>query len=649
MNIKILDSWLKEYLRTDATPKQIAEKLSLTSVSIERIEKWKDDFLYDIEVTTNRPDLASVVGLAREAGAVLPQAGIDAKFLPPHLTKPTSSSKESITIESNPALINRICAVILEVDLKPSPEKIKERLESSDIRSLNNIIDVTNYVMRAIGHPSHVFDYDRLTSKKLIIRESKKGEKITTLDDRTYTLTGSDIVADDGEGNTIDLLGVMGLKNSVVTDETKRILFFINNNEPHHIRRTSMGLGIRTEAAQLNEKSLDPERAMEALLFGIDLYKEIAGGKVLSEIYDIYPNKKTAQPISVSLQKVNEVIGVTIPEKTSLKILTDLGFKTEIKKDTISVIPPSYRVEDIQIPEDIIEEIARVYGYHTIPSILPAVQPDEVRSLDEDEFYWEDRIRKALKYWGLTEVYSYPMVSEVMYEGPVKDAVTLANPLGEEFVYMRSSLIPSLLKIAEENKRFQKVAIFEIANVYEKMNKKLPLQKIHLAGLIKDKKVSFFQVKGIIEQLTSDLGIPSIDCKTVAHAEYETAVFIGKDHLGTVEVLDDGLINFELDFSVLLKHASTKKTFKPLSKFPPVIEDLAFIVEGDITTGEIIQTIQKVDHQIAEVSLLDKYQDTRTFHIHYQNPKNNMTNEDVTKIREKITQELKKKYNISLK
>ena len=290
MNIKILDSWLREFIKTKASAKQISDYLSLTSISVERLEKYKNDFVYDIEVTTNRPDLMSVIGIASEASAVLPQFDIAATYVTPHVKKFKQEDNLTNYIKNDSSLVNRICAAILEVKMGESPPHVKERLETSGIRSLNNIVDVTNYVMREIGHPVHAFDYDRLTTKKLIVRESKKGEKITTLDGKVYILPGGDIVADNGEGEIIDLLGIMGTQNSVVTNDTKRILLFTDNNQPYHIRKTSMFLGIRSEAAVLNEKGIDPRKALDALLAGIELYYKIADAKLVSKIIDIYPN-----------------------------------------------------------------------------------------------------------------------------------------------------------------------------------------------------------------------------------------------------------------------------------------------------------------------------------------------------------------------
>lgn len=649
MNIKILDSWLRDYLKTDAKPKDIAKNLSLTSVSIERTEKWKDDILYDVEVTTNRPDLMSVVGLAREASAVLPQFGDKATFVAPkiELPKKIDSGQARMTIINDPKLVDRICAVVVEVTVKPSSKLISDRLESTDIRSLNNVIDITNYVMRTIGHPTHVFDFDRLNTDKLIIRESKKGEEIETLDEKKHVLQGGDIVADDGKGKIVDLLGVMGLKNSVVTDKTKRILFFIDNNNPARMRKTSMSLGIRSEAAQLNEKGIDPELALDALLFGIKLYEEHADGKVVSQIIDIYPNKPKTKEISVSEEKINTVIGVTIPLATSAKILTSLGFKIRATKNTIIATVPSLRAAEMDIPEDLIEEIARVYGYHNIPSILPPLVSEEPLQVSCDPFYFETRLKHLLKYWGFTEVYTYSMVAEELLEGPLNEAVILNNPLDEDHVYMRRTLVPSLLQVLQENKAYKTIKIFEIANIYEKNGKNLPTEERILAGIIKQQKVSFYDVKGIVEQLGADLGIEFTF--KVAKESVGADVYIGKEKIGTIEELDDEIVDFELSFEKIFSHATLRKKYTPLSKYPPIIEDLALEIDEDVSTGEIIEIIKKQSPLIKNVTLLDKYKMRKTFHIVYQSEEKNLTNEEVTIVRENILSSLQKTLNIKQK
>lgn len=650
MNIKILDSWIRDYLKTKAAPSEFAKAMSLTSVSIERMEKHGNDFLYDIEVTTNRPDVASVIGLAREAGAVLPQFGIPATFVPLKLEMPKETIEDPLplTIKSDDRLVNRLCAVVLEITIKDSPEEIKERLETSDIRSINNIVDITNYVMRTVGHPTHVFDYDLLKTRTLVVRESRKNERIKTLDGKEYILEGGDIVAEDGVGNIVDLLGVMGLENSVVKETTKRIIYFINNIDPQKIRETSMRHGIRTEAAQLNEKSIDPETAYEALLYGIELFKKIADGKIVSEIIDIYPKALQPKKVSVSLQHIQRVMGVILPEKTALQILDALGFEPKVKGNSIETTVPTYRTQDIEIPEDIIEEIARVYGYHNIPNTLPPIAVSELPTI-HNHFYWESRVKNALKYWGFTEAYTYPIVSEEMYEGPTEKAVTLANPLGEEFVYMRSTLVPSLLKVIAENKNYETVKLFEIANTYENNGKELPKETPMFAGVVKGKTTSFYEVKGVIEQVLLDLGIEKLFFKPSKQGGLGASVYIEKEYIGEIEVFDSELINFELNFEITLKHATNKKVFKPLAKHPPIIEDISLVVKEDILTGDIIETIEKQSEIIKQVTLLDKYENTRTFHIMYQDAQKNLTQEEVEKIRDRILKVVAEKFDAHTK
>ena len=646
MNIKILDSWLREFLKTDAKPTDLARALSLTSVSIERIEDVAGDKLYDIEVTTNRPDLMSVSGIAREASAVLPEFGFKAEYLPPKLTKPKDGSLARIEIKNDPKLVNRVLAIVMEVEIKPAPEKIKSRLENSDIRSLNNVIDVTNYVMRTIGHPTHVFDYDRLNTKSLLIRESKKGERIVTLDNKELELAGGDIVAQDDKGRVVDLLGVMGLANSVVTNETKRILFFVNNNDPLKMRATSMGLLLRSEAVKLNEKLLDPELAYDAFLYGIDLFQNIANGKIISPLYDIYPAKTKSNNITLSLQRLNSMIGVEIDKQKAKKILTSLGFEVIEKNDSLLTTPPSYRT-DIAIEEDLIEEIARVYGYHNLPSILPS--EEKLKPYTVDEFFWENRVKDAFKYWGFTEVYTYSMVSLKQYEEDPKEAIAIRNPLTEDHVFMRNSLVPSLLEVKRENKSAEKIKIFEIANVYSKDKANLPQQTLKLAGLVGGKTVSFFEIKGVLEQLALDLGITSLRFSKLKTGGGGASLSLGKAHLGEIEVLDEGLMDFELGFETLVKHATLKKTYTQLQKYPPILEDITIEVKEDIETGEIIELIKSQSSLVSNVSLKDKYQNNRTFHIVYQDQNKNLSNDEVGEVREKIVTSLKEKFDAKIK
>lgn len=650
MNILILNSWLKEYLTTNATPQQFADAMSLTSVSIEHMEKVEDDIVYDIEVTTNRPDLMSIHGIAREALAVLPEAGYEATFKPRTINYSMRVLPKSpfITIQNDPTLVNRIVAVVMDVTLGESPKIVKERLTKTGIRSINNVVDVTNYIMRELGHPVHAFDYDRIEGQKLVIRRSKKGEKIETLDGNTYELLGNDIIAEDGSGRIVDLLGIMGLSNSSITSTTKRVLLFIDNNNPQFLRKTSMSLGIRTEAAVLNEKGVNPELMLPTLLHGIELLKSSANGKIVSDIVDIYPNKPILKSVHVTFERINSIIGIEINKKTVLQILGNLGFTIKKKDDIgIEVIPPYSRINDIEIPEDIVEEVARVYGYHKIPNLLPPITSTKSYHLDSSEFYWEEKVKQAFKYWGFNETYTYSMVSEALFDGPVENAVTLRNPLTEDRAYMRDSLIPSLLEVVRENKR-DITSIFEIANVYLKNGNNLPIEERHVACVIHKQKASFLEIKGIVEQLAHLMGLSYLTFKDGESIGDEIGVFYKGKKIGDIELLDKNTVNFELNFSCLLEYANLKKSYKIPPKYPPIIEDVRVRTDSKTTFDEIVKFIKKQSTVIKNVELLDVYDNKKTYRIYFQDATRNLTNEDIAPIREKLYKSLEKEFNATI-
>lgn len=647
MNILIPNSWLKDYLETDATPEQFAKAMSLASVSIERIEKVGDDSVFDIEVTTNRPDLMSVMGIAREASAVLPQQGYKAKFKPREikLAHKIVERSELLRISSDEKLVNRILAVVLEVEIGDSPKIISDRLTKTGIRSINNIVDVTNYIMREVGHPSHVFDYDRLTDHTLNIRASKKGEKIVTLDDKEYELPGGDIVADNGNGEIIDLLGIMGTANSVVVPTTKRVVLFLDNNNPVILRKSSMNLGIRTEAAILNEKGVDPEIMVPTLLSGIKLLEENAKAKVISPIIDIYPNKVTAKKINVKKEKIDKMMGIIIPSQTIKDILTNLGFGVEENNEIFTVDVPTSRIEDINIPEDIVEEVARVYGYHKLPNILPQFTTQSYYHQSKDEFYWITYIKKAMKFWGFNEVYTYSMVSEGLFEGPIENAVKLKNPLTEDREYLRNSLIPSLVEAANSNKSVENISLFEISNVYIK-RKGLPDERLHLAGVISGQNSTFQNGKGCVERILELIGVNKVSFRKREDGVEGADVLFDGNTVGKIEILDE--VSFELDLTTLFEFATSVKNYVPPAKYPPVIEDVRVKMPVHYTFQKVSKAIRDASVLVYDVSLLDVFEDKKTFRITFLDRTKNLTNEEIVPSREKIYSTLKEQFKAEI-
>jgi len=377
MNIFIPDSWLREHLKTKATPKQIAKDLTLCSQTVEKINQVNGDSVYEIEITTNRPDCLSIYGLARELNAILPQFGIKAK-----LKELAESKKEIPQVKkglplkvkiSKPSLCPRFTALIFDnVTIKPSPKLIQDRLEKAGVRALNNVVDVSNYLMLELGQPMHTFDYDKIKKATMILRETKKGEKIVTLDKEKRILPQGAIVIKDGAGRIIDLCGIMGGANSEVDEKTKRVLLFVQTYDPMKIRRTCQALAFRTEAASRFEKGVDPEGVIPAMKKARVMFEKNCGAKVASELIDIYPNPPKEKTVNLDINQAEKLIGVKIAKQKITNILESLGFsQLESREPIFAFSVPYWRYDDINIPEDLIEEIARIYGYHRLPSNLP--------------------------------------------------------------------------------------------------------------------------------------------------------------------------------------------------------------------------------------------------------------------------------------
>ena len=673
MNIIILDSWLKEHLKTKASVKQIGEYLSLCSQSVEKIEKTDNDWLYDIEITTNRPDCLSVYGLARELAVILPRFNLPAKLLPLETKHELSKSEEELPLEvkiTKPSLCPRFTALIFDkVVIKPSPKIVQERLEKSGIRAINNVVDISNYLMLELGSPMHTFDYDKIKNHKMILRESAGGEKITTLDGQVRPLPDGTMIIEDGEGRIIDLCGIMGGDNSQVDEKTKRVLLFVQTYDPVKIRQTCQKLAFRTDAASRFEKGVDPEGVMVAIKRAVEMFVENCEAKIASHLIDIYPHPLKTKTVDLKFNYLQQIMGVEIPQKEVLGILEPLGFKIiASSKEAIHCSIPHWRDSDINLPEDLIEEIARIYGYHHLPSnLLPNLVTEEEK---DNLFEWINLAKEALKFWGFTEIVNYSMVSEQLLKNweiqPV-DCLKIANPLSDEWVYLRTSLVPSLLEVVNKNKK-AKSKIFEMGNIYLPQSKdQLPEENLMLSGLLVDE--NFAHLKGFVESLLEEMGL--VDYKInpyelqktfygkIFHDHRRAEVTLGKTSLGIFGEIKKSILErlgikqrilvFDLDFNELVKYANHHKRYLPIPKYPPIIEDLSFVVPGKTYVGKIMEIIKTVNPTIKSVDLIDSYEQTRTFRVTYQDLNKTLTDKEVEKIRKKIIESLKNKFGLKLK
>lgn len=666
MNILIPDSWLREFLKTKATPKDIQKYLSLCGPSVERINKIGNEIVYDIEITTNRPDAMSVLGVAREAATILPRFGISAKLTQDPYTTPTSpfvlankkEGSKKLTIKTKADLNPRFTSIVLtDVRVAPSPMWLKQYLELSGVRSINNVIDITNYLMLAFGQPAHVFDYDEIENGIMLLRESKKSEKIVTLDGKTHMLPGGDIVIEDGSGRLIDLCGIMGGKNSSIKPTTKTVVLFTQTYNPINIRKTSMALAARSAASSLFEKGLDNELTLPALIRGVSLMKELTGGKIASKLYDLYPAPFKPYSVAVLKEKTLSYMGIPITDGEIKKLLVPLGFNPTITKKEITIKVPSWRT-DVALDVDIIEEIARIWGYHNIPAKLPGGIPPII--FPDPELALEQEIKIRLRDWGFTELYTYSMISKKLmdiFSIDIKKAYKLTNPLSEEWVYMRPTLWPSILTSIEQNLHASKeLKVFELSMRYVKQPNELPKEKPVLVVAWTGHK--FHEAKGLAQAILALFGLQlhGFDKPKVLPWYNDTHLPIAE--YGSVGEVNEQLLiklgihlpitMLELDIETLVNHAKQSKSYHPISKYPPIVEDLSFITPQGFQVGPLIDVLSRVHKLIESITFLGAYENKRTFRITYSDPTKTLTGLDIAPIRQKLIEYAGEKFGATV-
>ncbi|MEX2028182.1 MAG: phenylalanine--tRNA ligase subunit beta [Candidatus Curtissbacteria bacterium] len=670
MNITVPVSWIRDYLKTDVAAKTLANYLSLAGPSVERIDKHKEDLLLEVEVTTNRPDAFSVYGLAREANAILTFEGEKSTLSAPLglNTKLDPDTRDTLSLDvliKDKSLCPRFTAIVLDnVKIGPSPALIKNRLEACGIRAINNIVDISNYIMLELGQPMHTFDFDKIKGSKMILRESREGEKVKTLDGQLRKLPAGTIVIQDAE-KLIDLCGIMGGENSQISARTKRIVIFVQAYDPIRIRKTTQVLAFRTDAAARFEKGIDPEGILPSLSRSVYLAKKLSGAKVASELIDIYPNPPKPKTIHLSLTKLTNYLGIDLEPAKAAKILSLLGFTVTVSAQTITATAPSYRSQDMDSQEDLIEEIARIYGYHRLPLVLPT---GEVKNDAESDLARVISFKQSLKFLGLTEVISYSIISEqflALTGIRQQNSVELSNPLSQEWQFMRPTLLVSLASVVAQNQNMKSDAkLFEIAKTYIKKGEGLPVQDLHLGIILQNS--DFYAVKGLAENIFEVLGTEIEFSKMkganpLSEQEQSATIHSGKQTLGWIGILKQNVADYfkiegtctvaELNLSTTYNLQPILKTYHPIPKYPPVIEDVSAIFESETLVANIIKEIKKEGTPLLKsVEIIDIYQNEKlgtdkksvTLRLQYQKSDGTPTQEEVTSVREKIIEKLEK-------
>lgn len=622
MDVIIPDNWLRQFVKTKATPREIARLSSLSGPSFERMKKVGKDTVYSIEVTTNRVDTASVKGIAKEVAAILPTHGVTAAYIPARPKKLLSLSKSVSYLSAyvDPMLCTRFTAVLIRnVTVKPSPKEIANRLALVGERPINNIVDVTNYLMHELGQPMHAFDYDKINGATMKLRASQKGERITTLDGKEHTLPAGAIVIEDADGRLIDLAGIMGGKLSAVDGNTKNVLLFVQTYNPVAIRRASMTLAHRTHAATLFEKDLDPNGVHEAISLGAELMASVSGGTYEKTAIDLYPVKRKERVVKLTHSFITDRLGVTVSKEDITKMLARLDFGAAWSGDTLTATVPTKRVGDVSIPEDIVEEVARMYGYHNIPSqLMTGAIPEDPKDLP---FAFETKLKQTLKELGGIEVYTSSLVSKEMTSGK---ALRLKNALGGDGEYLRTHLTPSLDLVREQNTHTKTpYHIFELSHVYIPQKAALPKETTMLAGMFVNTK--YRNAAGVVDGLTAALHMPQ---GTI-----------------TLQKRDDCFV-YEVTVDSLLKAWKPYVAYKAPSQFPPQVEDITIAIPSTIKVGLVIRAIKHADPHVRAVELIDIYERNFTFHIEYHSSKKTLTDAEVDSIRKKVHSVLAKEFGV---
>ena len=593
----------------------LAEKLEFHLFNVESVS---GDVL-DIEILPNRYDAASYFGLAKEIAAIL---GVSAKISKLSKVKGQGSKVVfNVFIKTN--FCRRIAAAYIKgIKISESPQWLKDALVVSGLRPINNLVDITNYVTFETGQPLHAFDFDKMEGGELIVRPAMKGEDVETLDGQKFNLDINTLVLAD-KSHSLDIAGIKGGKRAEITGKTRNILLTAGNFDGANIYKTSRRLGLATDASLRFSHNLHPDLVELGLSRAIELIKELCGGE-MGQIKDVYPKPYKRPVIKFDVKKFNQLSGLNLSQKEALRYLNHLDFQ--------------YRT-DIECFEDLVEEVCRLYGYHKLPAIPPKVslQP----SGREDQIILKDKVRRILIGFGIDEVYNYSFLPE----GELK----LENPTSRELAYLRSYLIPGLIKSIKGNLRyFDRVAIFEIGRVWPNIN----TEKLMLGIAMPD----FLELKGVVGQLLKGLGIK--DCFFNEDSDDGLRIEADRVFFGNLWLSQNhNLALTEIDLDKLLKLAREEKEFRPLPKFPSISRDISALVLKKIKIGEIMEAIRETPNYLAGLDFAGVYESpdfgddsqSLTFHIVFQAENHTLTDAEADKEIKKIIAVLKKKFGAEIR
>lgn len=651
-----------------------------------------NDVVLEFELTANRADCFSVFGLVREIAAI---TGNKPHFPEIKVNEDDNTKLNDIfSVEiADPDLCSRFSTRMLKnVKIGPSPEWMQQRLEGAGIRSINNVVDVTNFVMIELGHPMHAYDYDKITGKKLIARRAIEGEELHTLDDTSRKAKGEMLVIADSE-KAAGLAGIMGGFETEITDTTTTVILESADFYGPCIRRTARACGLSSEASGRFERGVDSETTIKALDRAAQLLQEMGACTVCEGIVDVYPNPKQANYVTFTPEQINNHLGTNIAKDVMLNIITSVGFDvTKDENEEITVKVPSWR-NDVTCMADISEEIARLHGFDKIKSTLPnGVSMQGTQSAKQT---FIDKVKASLSSQGLYETISFALTNEETFnklnipqDSPLRKAVPIMNPLSDEYPLVRTTLLSSIFDNLARNlaRKNDDVALFEVGSVF--FPKALPVTElpdevVKIAGAITGRRnaqgwnqtndmVDFYDAKGIIEELLANLRVTRYTVEAGTHYAMhpgKTALFKkGRDVIATVGEVHPAVLSaygitkpvyiFELDATTVMKYMAKDLKYKALPKYPATSRDLAMLVDININAADIEKAMTKAAGQnLTQITLFDVYtgkqveegKKSLAFSLTFQSNDKTLTDAEIDPAIEKIVAKLQKDFNANLR
>lgn len=678
--MKFSCNWLNEYLKKPLKPQEMAELLTMHAFEVESIEKFDDDFILDIKVLPDRAhDCFSHIGIAKELAAI---SGI--AFVPPKMKfnddkKLKAKDFISVQVSAKDLCPRYSMRVAADIRMGESPKWMQKRLSACGLRSISNIVDITNYVMLETGQPLHAFDVDKVGGKKILVRRASEGEQITTLEGKTYKLSQQNLVIADAKV-AIGIAGIKGGEGPEIDERTKVIAVESANFDSVNIRRTSKTLNLRTDASIRFENGIDPNLTEFALARCISLIAEIAGGRVAAGLIDVYSDKIKPRKIFMDAAWAEGLIGLKIKPQEMAAILKKLEIPSRVTKKNsrvfIEAIVPTSRL-DIKAQEDLAEEIARILGYDKVPASVPT--GIMIPAVKEDSLIYEDKIKDILVGAGWSEAHNYSFISD----GDVKNfdifkKIDILNPFSDDQKYLRPTLIVNLLKNAKENlKYFDDVRLFEAGHIFVKSDsafvEKNKVAAIAVSKNAKNPAEGLFELKGLIHILFEKLGIDDVWFDDVisfdddpeywfafTHPSRRARVKCGDRQVGWIgEIKPKSLLGMEIKEKVtvfefglpeLVGLASAERMYRPPSKYPAIMRDLAVVVSQNTKVEEVLNVIETTGGELlADTDLFDMYENlpenkkSLAFHLTFQSNERNLTDAEVNGLMDGIIKALEEK------